>query len=71
MLIEKFSLFELLKDGFSILKKQTKNYEVLLYFAVIPSLISYLFIFFDITFDNDIISNIISFISIFSGIQIN
>jgi len=48
MLIEKFSLFELLKDGFSILKKQTKNYEVLLYFVVIPSLISYLFIFFDI-----------------------
>ena len=68
MLIEKFSLFELLKDGFSILKKQTKNYEVLLYFVVIPSLVSYLFIFFDITFDNDIISNIISFISIFSGI---
>ncbi len=53
MLIEKFSLFELLKDGFSILKKQTKNYEVLLYFVVIPSLISYLFIFFDITFDNE------------------
>ena len=66
MLFEKFSLFELLKDGFSILKKQTKNCEVLLYFVVTPFLISYLFIFFNITFDNDIISNIISFISICS-----
>ena len=67
-MFSKFNLTELLKDGFSEIRVSSKlSYSILWHFAF-PLLLSFIFVLFSITIDNDVISNIISSISIFSGL---
>ena len=67
-MFSKFNLIELFKDGFYEIRISSKlSYSIFWHF-VFPILISFIFLLFSITIDNDIISNIISSISIFSGL---
>lgn len=67
-MFSKFNLIELFKDGFSEIRISSKlSYSIFWHF-VFPILLSFIFLLFSITIDNDIISNIISSISIFSGL---
>lgn len=67
-MVTKFSLLELLQDGFSEIRVSSNLYYAIFLHFVFPIFLSLIFIFLNITFDNDIISNIISSISIFSGL---
>lgn len=64
----KFNLFELLNDGFSEIRVSSNLFFSIVLHFIIPIFLTLLFIFFNIRFDNEIISNIISSISIFSGL---
>lgn len=67
-MFSKFNLTELLQDGFSEIRVSSKlSYSIFWHF-VFPIVQSIIFVIFGITIDNDIISNIISSISIFSGL---
>ena len=67
-MFEKFNLKELLIDGFSeIMISPKKIYSITFHFFI-PIVICWICIFVNITLDNDIISNTISSISIFSGL---
>lgn len=67
-MLSKFNLFELFKDGFSEIKIGKNYLTVILIHLFLPILLAILFLFFNVIFDNDIVSTIISSISIFSGL---
>lgn len=67
-MFSKFNLTELLKDGFSEIRVSSILYYSIFWHFVFPIVLSLVFVLFSIKLDNDIISNIISSISIFSGL---
>lgn len=67
-MFSKFNLIELLKDGFSEIRVSPKIFYTIFWHIFFPIMLSIIFLLFSVTIDNDIISNIISAISIFSGL---
>ncbi|SEW49747.1 hypothetical protein SAMN05421841_4311 [Chryseobacterium wanjuense] len=67
-MFSKFNLIELLKDGFSEIRVSPKIFYTIFWHLFFPIMLSIIFLLFSVTIDNDIISNIISAISIFSGL---
>ena len=67
-MLHKFNVLELIRDGFIEIKVCLNLYCNLFFHFILPLTISFVFAFFSIKFDNDIISNIIGSISIFSGL---
>lgn len=67
-MFSKFNLTELLKDGFSGIRVSPKIFYTIFWHLFFPMMLSIIFLLFSVAIDNDIISNIISSISIFSGL---
>lgn len=67
-MFEKFNLKELLTDGFSEIMISPKKLYSISYHFIFPIIICFIFLLLNINLDSDIISNIISSISIFSGL---
>ena len=67
-MLHKFNVLELIRDGFIEIKVCLNLYCNLFFHFILPLTISFVFIFFNVSLDNDIISNIIGSISIFSGL---
>lgn len=67
-MFKRFNLKELLKDGLKEIILSDKKLYSILFHIILPLAIAVVFILFNVFFDNDIISNLISSISIFSGL---
>lgn len=67
-MFSKFNLWELLVDGFSEIRIGQNFLVSIFYHFVLPLSLSFILILFQLLFDNDIISNTVSSISIFSGL---
>ncbi len=67
-MLHKFNVLELIRDGFIEIKVCLNLYCNIFFHFILPLTISFVFIFFNVSLDNYIISNIIGSISIFSGL---
>lgn len=67
-MLSKFNPFELIKDGYSEIKVSQNNIISVIFHFIIPICISAVFILLKVDIGNEVISNIISSISIFSGL---
>ena len=67
-MFSKYNLSELIHDGYSEIKISQNNICSIIFHFIVPISISLIFIFFNITIDDVFVSNVISSISIFSGL---
>ena len=67
-MFSKYNLSELIHDGYSEIKISQNNIYSIIFHFIVPISISLIFIFFNITIDDVFVSNVISSISIFSGL---
>ena len=67
-MFSKFNIVEVITDGLKLLSGKHKFFPFVLFYFLLPAIIAVGFVLVNISIDNDIISNIISSLSLFSGL---
>ena len=67
-MFSRLNIFEIVKDGLKVIKGETKSLPFIIFYLAFPLFISCVVVYLNFGINNDIVSNIISSISLLSGL---